>query len=126
MVMKIFIIVIIFGFPVAVIFSWAFEITPEESTRIGDRAEQIDRAPDRAKDCCRNDRARCGRGWFVRVSARALEIRCVWIADFGNNREQIDRGAAFDNLSRDPDNAYFAEGVQDEILTRLAKVADLK
>jgi TolB-like protein/Tfp pilus assembly protein PilF len=32
----------------------------------------------------------------------------------------------FDNLSRDPDNAYFAEGVQDEILTRLAKVGDLK
>src|SRR5436309_10721318 len=32
----------------------------------------------------------------------------------------------FDNLSRDPDNAYFAEGVQEEILTRLAKVADLK
>ena len=32
----------------------------------------------------------------------------------------------FDNLSRDPDNAYFAEGMQDEILTRLAKVADLK
>jgi adenylate cyclase len=32
----------------------------------------------------------------------------------------------FQNLSRDPDNAFFAEGVQDEILTRLAKVADLK
>jgi TolB-like protein/Flp pilus assembly protein TadD len=32
----------------------------------------------------------------------------------------------FDNLSHDPDNAYFCEGVQDEILTRLAKVADLK
>ena len=32
----------------------------------------------------------------------------------------------FDSLSRDPDNAFFAEGVQDEILTRLAKVADLK
>ena len=32
----------------------------------------------------------------------------------------------FDNLSRDPDNAYFAEGMQDEILTRLAKLADLK
>ena len=29
-------------------------------------------------------------------------------------------------LSRDPDNAFFGEGVQDEILTRLAKVADLK
>ena len=32
----------------------------------------------------------------------------------------------FENRSRDPDNAYFAEGIQDEILTRLAKVADLK
>src|SRR5437763_8447308 len=32
----------------------------------------------------------------------------------------------FDNLSSDPDNAYFADGIQDEILTRLAKIADLK
>jgi TolB-like protein/Flp pilus assembly protein TadD len=32
----------------------------------------------------------------------------------------------FENLSDDPDNAYFAEGIQDEILTRLASVADLK
>ena len=32
----------------------------------------------------------------------------------------------FDNLSRDPDNAFFTDGVQDQILTALAKVADLK
>jgi class 3 adenylate cyclase len=32
----------------------------------------------------------------------------------------------FENRSRDPDNAYFAEGVQDEILTRLSKIGDLK
>ena len=32
----------------------------------------------------------------------------------------------FENLSGNPDNAYFAEGIQDEILTRLAKIADLK
>jgi len=32
----------------------------------------------------------------------------------------------FENLSRNPDNAYFAEGIQDEILTRLSKIADLK
>ncbi|MGC2627759.1 MAG: protein kinase [Candidatus Udaeobacter sp.] len=31
-----------------------------------------------------------------------------------------------ENLSRDPDNAYFAEGIQEEILTRLAKIGDLK
>src|SRR5262249_10421494 len=32
----------------------------------------------------------------------------------------------FENRSRDPDNAYFANGIQDEILTRLSKIADLK
>src|SRR5215469_5623782 len=32
----------------------------------------------------------------------------------------------FENLSPDPDNAYFAEGIQDEILTRLANIADLR
>jgi TolB-like protein len=32
----------------------------------------------------------------------------------------------FENLSRDPDNVYFADGIQEEILTRLAGIADLK
>src|SRR4030095_6926000 len=32
----------------------------------------------------------------------------------------------FENLSRDPDNAYFADGIQEEILTKLATVGDLK
>src|SRR5438045_4452545 len=32
----------------------------------------------------------------------------------------------FENLSRDPDNAYFVEGIQDEILTRLAGISALK
>jgi TolB-like protein/DNA-binding winged helix-turn-helix (wHTH) protein/Tfp pilus assembly protein PilF len=32
----------------------------------------------------------------------------------------------FENRSRDPDNAYFADGIQDEILTRLSKIADLR
>src|SRR5207249_2248836 len=32
----------------------------------------------------------------------------------------------FENLSKDPDNAFFADGVQDEILTDLARIADLK
>ena len=43
--------------------------------------------------------------------------------------EKIDKSIAvlpFENLSGDPNNAYFAEGIQEEILTRLAKIADLK
>ena len=43
--------------------------------------------------------------------------------------EKVDRSIAvlpFENLSRDADNGYFAEGIQEEILTRLAKIGDLK
>jgi TolB-like protein/Tfp pilus assembly protein PilF len=43
--------------------------------------------------------------------------------------EKIDKSIAvvpFENLSGDPNNAYFAEGIQEEILTRLAKIAGLK
>ena len=43
--------------------------------------------------------------------------------------EKGDRSIAvlpFENLSRDADNGYFAEGIQEEILTRLAKIGDLK
>src|SRR5438445_144759 len=35
-------------------------------------------------------------------------------------------GRPFENLTSDKENAYFAEGIQDEILTRLSKIADLK
>jgi serine/threonine protein kinase/Tfp pilus assembly protein PilF len=51
----------------------------------------------------------------------------VWKSEF--IRHPVTNGVAvlpFENLSGDPDNAYFAEGIQDEILTRLAGIADLK
>ena len=51
----------------------------------------------------------------------------VWKSEF--IRHPVTNGIAvlpFENLSPDPDNAYFADGIQDEILTRLAKIADLK
>ena len=51
----------------------------------------------------------------------------VWKSE--SIRPPVTNGIAvlpFENLSRDPDNAYFAEGIQDEILTRLASIADLK
>jgi serine/threonine protein kinase len=51
----------------------------------------------------------------------------VWKSEF--IRHPVTNGIAvlpFENLSPEPDNAYFAEGIQDEILTRLASIADLK
>jgi serine/threonine protein kinase/Tfp pilus assembly protein PilF len=66
----------------------------------------------------------------LRSAMIALAIASAWIlwkSDF--IRQPITKGIAvlpFENLSRDPDNAYVAEGIQDEILTRLANIADLK
>ena len=51
----------------------------------------------------------------------------VWKSEF--IRHPVTNGVAvlpFENLSADPDNAYFAEGIQEEILTRLASIAGLK
>jgi len=133
-VMKIFIIVIIFGFPMALIFSWAFEITPE-----GIKLES-EIAPN--KSIAR----RTGRKIVAMTMALAVVAAGLFVYQLVRSKNTVmprqDASAArtepatvsnksvavlpFDNLSRDPDNAYFCEGVQDEILTRLAKVADLK
>ena len=128
-VMKIFIIVVIFGFPVALIFSWAFEITPE-GIKLESEIEQ-------SKSIAR----RTGRKIVAVTIALAVVAAGLFVYQLVRQRSTItprqseaatviaNKSIAvlpFDNLSRDPDNAYFCEGVQDEILTRLAKVADLK
>jgi TolB-like protein/tetratricopeptide (TPR) repeat protein len=126
-VMKIFILVIIFGFPVALIFSWAFEITPE-----GIKLES-EIAPN--KSIAR----RTGRKIVAVTIALAVVAAGLFVYQLVRSKSDAPRQSEaatvpnksiavlpFDNLSRDPDNAYFCEGVQDEILTRLAKVADLK
>jgi serine/threonine protein kinase/Tfp pilus assembly protein PilF len=54
---------------------------------------------------------------------------CTWLYQRAQSSAEIERSIAvlpFDNLSEDKANAYFAEGIQDEILTRLSKIADLK
>jgi len=64
----------------------------------------------------------------------ALVAIVAGVAVFSRNRMRSTLAAPeksiavlpFENLSRDPDNTYFADGIQDEILTRLSKIADLK
>src|SRR5882762_8414361 len=72
--------------------------------------------------------------WGVTAAALlALAVVIAAIATFSRYREQSALTAPeksiavlpFENLSHDSDNAYFAEGIQDEILTRLSKIADL-
>lgn len=79
-----------------------------------------------------------GRKWVQRnpssallvASLFALTVAAGWIVWKSELiRHPVTNGIAvlpFENLSPDPDNAYFAEGMQEEILTRLASIADLK
>jgi TolB-like protein len=62
------------------------------------------------------------------LSALALALGFYWLRP-STPSEPPEKSIAvlpFENLSRDPGNSYFADGIQDEILTRLAKIADLK
>ena len=71
---------------------------------------------------------------FAIIGVLALAVALLIFDRFRSKPQRSDSGEIqksiavlpFENLSRDPDNAYFATGVQDEILTRLAKVTDLK
>src|SRR5437660_4554285 len=127
-IVRLVIILIAIGFPIALVIAWAFEATPEgiKRTEVAD-AMPGSAAPGRKKHA-----------WiYVAVIAATISVTLFVLGRYtaGNksvaaaSNELPEKSIAllpFDNLSRDPDNAFFAEGVQDEILTRLAKVADLK
>src|SRR5215470_10564820 len=125
-VVRLVIVLIAIGFPIALVIAWAFEATPEgiKRTEVADAMPAVTRQKKHA--------------WiYIVVVGAAISVALFFLGRFtaGNKtvatvpNELSAKSIAvlpFDNLSRDPDNAFFAEGVQDEILTRLAKVADLK
>src|SRR6201982_1633459 len=133
-VMKILVVLIALGFPAAVIFSWAFEITPEGIIRESEveSGKSITHHTGRKIVALTIVLAVIAAGLFVfqivRSKSTSTPRRDASTARTETATVQNKSIAVlpFDNLSRDPDNAYFCEGVQDEILTRLAKVADLK
>src|SRR5438093_4301867 len=128
-VVRLIIVLIAIGFPIAVVIAWTFEATPEGIKR----TEVADTMPAVA--------GQKKRAWiYVVVIGAAISVALFFLGRYTAQSREGGRPPATagslpqtsiavlpcDNLSRDPDNAYFAEGVQDEILTRLAKVADLK
>src|SRR5947209_3405608 len=123
-IIQLIVLLIVIGFPIALVLAWMFELTPEGVQR----TEDVDLAVAAQQPKKRT--------WiFVVIIGAAVSIGlfCLGRYSAGNTTASPagipNKSIAvlpFDNLSRDPDNAYFCEGVQDEILTRLAKVADLK
>jgi TolB-like protein len=125
-VVRLVIVLVAIGFPVALVIAWAFELTPEGIKR----TEDVDPAAS-----ARQPRKHV---WIlVVIVGAALSIGVFFVGRYtvGNKTatgladELPTKSIAvlpFESLSEDKSNTYFAEGVQDEILTRLAKVADLK
>ena len=127
-IVRLVIILIAIGFPIALVIAWAFEATPEGIKR----TEVADAMPGSAAT------GRKKHAWiYVVVIAATISVTLFFLGRYTAGNKSVASASnelpaksiavlPFDNLSRDPDNAFFAEGVQDEILTRLAKVADLK
>ncbi|MEY2487072.1 MAG: adenylate cyclase [Verrucomicrobiota bacterium] len=123
------VILLAIGFIPTLIFSWVFELTPEGLKRDEDVRPEQSIAPQTAR---RMDRTIIAvlvlaLGYFAADKFMLAPRRAMAPNDSSSATSAKSIAVLpFENLSDDKANAYFAEGVQDEILTRLAKVADLK
>jgi TolB-like protein/Tfp pilus assembly protein PilF len=129
------VVLLVIGFVPAVIFSWVFELTPQGLKREDNVGPEHSITPQTGR---RMDRTIIvvlvlALGYFAFdkfVLAPRREAALVSSAAPNESKSVINAKSIavlpFDNLSRDPDNAFFTEGVQDEILTHLARIADLK
>jgi len=120
---RLVVLLLVIGFPVAMILAWAFELTPEGIKRAEDvdLSKSIKRKTSRKLD-------------FFIIAVLLLVIGALLFQRLHSNvspavSSSLEKSIAvlpFENFSEDKAFAFFADGVQDEILTDLAKIADLK
>jgi TolB-like protein/Tfp pilus assembly protein PilF len=119
------VVIVALGFPIALILAWAFEATPEGIKRT-EVADAMPAATGHRKHA-----------WmYIVVISALISVTLFFIGRYtaGNKipssandiPEKSIAVLSFENRSEEKANAYFADGVQDEILTRLSKIADLK
>ena len=131
-ILPIFITAVALGFPVALVLAWAFEL----------KGGAIEKTPESsiATVTAANKR----RVWLLAAAGliiSAFTIGVYWLWHPWRNAPTVSESSTaamptipeksiavlpFENLSEDKANVYFADGIQEEILTRLAKIADLK
>jgi TolB-like protein/Flp pilus assembly protein TadD len=130
---RVVVLLLILGFPVALVLAWAFELTPEGIKR----TEDIPPGKTRAHRTGRKLLAITAVGGAL---ALALFIVQISRREDANAKEQTAKDSPFAspipeksiavlpflNLSENKENGFFTTGMQDEILTDLSKVADLK
>ena len=124
-IVRLIVLLIVIGFPIALALAWAFEITPEGLKRTN-VADAMPSMPQKKH------------AWiYIVVICGAISVTLFFLGRYTAvnkttavlSNDVSNKSIAvlpFGNLSRDPDNEYFADGIQDEIITRLAQIADLK
>ena len=130
---RIIVLLIVAGFPVALVLSWIFDITPQGIVRTGEQTaaeRQAVAAMPRGRERLLNYVL----GGLLLLAGAYLVADRLWLRPAGVvNAVTVtavnDKSVAvlpFENLSDDKANAYFAEGIQDEILTKLARIGALR
>src|SRR6266480_246674 len=114
--LRLVIVLLLAGFPIALILAWAFDVTPQ-----GIRATPSVAAP-------RTHRRRN----VIMLAVTGLIVSAVagfFLLPRISSAHKIDKSIAvlpFENLSDEKENDYFADGIQDDVLTNLSKIGDLK
>src|SRR5256886_8205310 len=128
---RLVVLLLILGFPIALFLAWAFEITPEGIKRAEDVSpeQSITKHTGRKLIWTTVVLAVIAAGLLafqLLPSRSATNFGASTIPATASLPEKSIAVLPFENLSRDTDNAFFTDGVQDEILTNLATVADLQ
>ena len=108
------VLLLLIGFPIALILAWAFDVTPQGIRATKTTATEMHLG--------RNVIILIATGVIVSVAAGFFLLPRA-------SARKIDKSIAvlpFQNLSDEKENAYFADGMQDDILTNLSKIGDLK
>jgi TolB-like protein/Flp pilus assembly protein TadD len=131
-VMKVFVTAMVLGFPVALILAWAFEMTPQGIRR----EEEV--TPHESKT------RKAGSKWTAIIVVAAVAAAGLFAFQLSRTRQTttteppkqtapavaaMDKSVAvlpFENLSSDKENAFFAQGIQDEIITTLSRISGLR
>src|SRR5437870_10995696 len=109
---RLVVVFLLIGFPISLILAWAYDVTPQ-----GIRATPAPGAHRRRNLIT-----------LIAIGVVVSAVAGFFILPHALARK-IDKSIAvmpFENLSEDKENAHFADGIQDDILTNLAKIGDLK
>lgn len=115
--LRLVIMLLLIGFPIALILAWAYDVT-SEGIRVTDAAPSVTPQRHRRRNLL----------ILLTIGVLASAVAGFFVLPRAMARK-IDKSVAvlpFENLSDDKENAFFADGIQDDILTNLSKIGDLK